>query len=184
MEEQVIKIGDFSLKILKKVGYKIHVYTSARFNYYHMDKSLFWENRILVAGFHEFGHDGTLQTYESDRQCIKKLQEDMELYRNEEGHLFLIFFNSTHFDYSWPQKDRSNFEPVDDGIDYLKIVFSQTNLKGIKNRYKHAIFYLDTLFKWFYDKLNSIQTGHEAITIVTGDDEPIHFDLPHIEQDV
>jgi hypothetical protein len=174
------KTGALPLKILKKAGYKIHVYTSARFAYYEMDELLFGKNRALADSFHEFGHDGITETYESDAQCMERLQEDMELYRNEDGHLFLVFFDSTHFDYSWPRQDALEFGPVDDRIDYLKVVFSNADIAGIKNRYRNAIFYLDSLFGLFYKKLESMTTGEEAIAVVTGDHGEEFFEDGHL----
>jgi len=172
--------GALPLKILKKAGYKIHVYTSARFGYYQMDDMLFGKKRMLADAFHEFGNDGIIETYESDTQCMEKLQQDMELYRNETGHLFLVFFDSTHFDYSWPRRDSSEFGPVDDQIDYFKVAFSKKDMDGIKNRYRNAIFYLDTLFNLFSKKLESMTTGDDAVVVVTADHGEEFFEDGHL----
>lgn len=174
------KSGALPLKILKEAGYKIHIYTSTRLDYYQMDETLFGKNKVLVDAFHEFGRDGMIETYESDAKCLERLQEDMELYRNEEGHLFVTFFNSTHFGYSWPRQNVSTFGPVDDQNDYLKFVFSQADVEGIKNRYRNAIFYIDTLFNVFHKKLESIKAGDNAITIVTGDHGEEFFEEGHL----
>lgn len=172
--------GALPLKILKRAGYKIHVYTSTCFTYYQMAEMLFGENRMVVDTFHTFGNEETVQTYESDAKCLQKLQQDMEFYKNETGHLFLVFFDSTHFDYSWPRKESFEFLPVDDQINYLKIAFSKVDIDRIKNRYCNAIFYVDTLFQSFSKKLKMMLSGDEAVIIVTGDHGEEFFEEGHL----
>ncbi|MEI6242813.1 MAG: hypothetical protein WCP39_05345, partial [Chlamydiota bacterium] len=87
--------GSPSLYILKKMGYKIHVYSSAQLNYYNMKELLFGKNLYLADSFHSFPHYYPKETFETDAQAIQSLIKDKNM--EEEGNLFIIFLDSTHF---------------------------------------------------------------------------------------
>ncbi|MFS8564189.1 MAG: sulfatase-like hydrolase/transferase [Rhabdochlamydiaceae bacterium] len=169
MQPPFWKEGSIPLSILKKMGYKIHLYSSARLSYYQMDEILFGEDKHLADSMNLFYRDDTGEPWESDAQCFQKLESDIESWKNEEGHIFLTFLDGTHFDYSWPKVDKLKFEPIVDQIDYLKVSYSKEDLESIKNRYRNAIFYIDSLFDSFVTKLDQLQMGEEAIVVVTAD---------------
>jgi glucan phosphoethanolaminetransferase (alkaline phosphatase superfamily) len=174
------KTGSFPLQVLKKAGYQVHVYSSARFNYYHMDEVLFGKEHALADTFHLFAHDGIQESHESDGNCIARLMDDMHRLRGEDGHIFLIFLDATHFDYSWPRRDVLQFTPIVEQVDYFKVAFSQENIEGIKNRYRNAIFYLDTLFGQFHKKLETMADEDRSVVVLTGDHGESFFEDGHI----
>lgn len=176
-----MKTGSLPLRILKKAGYKIHVYTSSGMGYYSMDDVIFGPGHAMADDFHFFAsHDGTIPSYESDGKCFAKLQEDFEEFGKEQGHLFIVFLEATHFDYSWPKRGTLQFTPIEDSIDYFKVTYSNENIEGIKNRYRNAIFYLDTLFGEFYQKLKKTTWGEDAVVVLTGDHGEEFFEEGHL----
>jgi hypothetical protein len=170
--------GSPPLSVLKKAGYKIHVYTAARLNYYKMDEVLFGKKQALLSSMDVFSHDN--EPCVGDQQCVGKLLEDMDRYRKEEGHVFIVFFDSTHFDYSWPKLDPLRFAPIVDNINYLKVAFLKENIEGIKNRYRNAIYFVDQLFGNFYAKLMKMPYARESVVAVTGDHGEEFFEEGHI----
>jgi len=162
-------LGSLPLYILKQAGYKIHLYSAASFGFYNMDEMLFGKERYLPDTMHLCSRNGTEEPYESDAEVFAQLQKDMELMKNKEGQVFLVFLDSTHFDYSWPKRDSLQFTPVVEQIDYLKVACSKENIEGIKNRYRNAIYYLDGLFGQFQKKLETMAHGDRAMIVVTGD---------------
>lgn len=161
--------GSVPLQILKKIGYQTHFYSSARLSFYEMDRNILGKDKLLVDSLHMYPHDEHHPACVSDAQCFNRLKEDLHTYREEEGHLFVVFLDSTHFDYSYPTEHEPCFSPVVNGIDYLNLIHSKRNLEMIKNRYRNAIHYVDTLFGNFYESLLETPKGKEAVVIVTSD---------------
>lgn len=161
--------GALPLKILKQGGYKTHVYTSSRLSYYQMGQVLFGRKYELVDTLHDFSHDGSKESYESDAKCFAQLTQDMEDLREENGHLFIVFLDATHFPYSWPKEAQVPFTPVVEAINYLKIACSKENVEGIKNRYRNSIFHLDKHFQTFSKTLTQMRSGEDSVVVFTGD---------------
>ena len=180
MQPSSWKSGSLPLNVLKKMGYKIHLYSAARLKYYQMDEILFGKDQHLADSINLFYRDDTGQPWESDAQCFQKLDSDIESWKDEEGHVFITFLDATHFDYSWPQEENLKFAPIVDQIDYLKISYSKDDLEGIKNRYRNAIFYLDSLFGLFLKKLDHLKMGEEAIVVLTADHGEEFFEQGNI----
>jgi hypothetical protein len=93
--------------------------------------------------------------------------DDLETYKK--GNVFIVFLESTHFGYSWPEHKTLSLTPMPSAVDFFGITYSNDPVEGIKNRYKNAIHYIDTLFANFFDKLSEQQGGKEAVVVITGD---------------
>ena len=105
-------MGSPPLKLLKKWGYQVRVYSSAQLNYYGMETLLFGKGAHLVDSYQTFPHVPPLEAADSDAQAIAKLQSDMEKNPSlQEGQVFIIFWDATHFNYSWPKNWSPKFEP-------------------------------------------------------------------------
>lgn len=157
--------GSLPLQILKKAGYQVHVYSASRLKYYQMDEKLFGKEHYLADHFQQFGLDPRHENHENDTACISALMHDVDQHR--EGHCFIVFLDSTHFGYSWPQK--TTLKPSPAYVDYLKIACSNTAVEGVKNRYCNAVHFIDTLFEDVMRKLKQTRWGKEAVVIFTGD---------------
>ncbi len=159
--------GSLPLQIFKKAGYKIHVLSASMLNFYQMDKILLGENKSLADGLHVFADEGSKESYVDDIKCIDTLIEKMQT--SEEGNLFIIFFEGTHFDYSWPESHTLMGRPAVSAIDYVRLTYSKDDLEGIKNRYRHAIYHIDHLFNRFLTALQSHPRQEEAVVVFTSD---------------
>jgi membrane-anchored protein YejM (alkaline phosphatase superfamily) len=71
-------------------------------------------------------------------------------------------------DYSWP-KETTRFYTIEDKINYFKAAFSKNGLEEIKNRYRNALYFVDSLFAKFLNALEKTPGGQEAVVVVTGD---------------
>jgi len=171
------KSGSLPLKILKKAGYKIHVYSSARFGYYQMDQVLFGTKKDLVDELHVFPQGEGVEAWQTDTQCFEKLRSDMQEW-DEGGHVSLVFCDATHFDYSWPKS--SALETVVPQINYLKVACHQSDVEGIKNRYRNAVHYVDMLFGGFIGDLYATDEGKQSVVVLTGDHAEEFFEQGHI----
>ncbi len=159
------KGGSLPLQFLKKMGYKTFVYSSADLNYYEMDKILFGKSRELVDKIEEYASDSTLAPCDRDALCIKSIQKDLA----KEGHIYLIFLDSPHSEYSFPANFPLRFVPTAKEIDYVTIHSKSPELESIKNRYRNSVAYVDDLMGQFFTMLKGENLFDDAIIAITGD---------------
>ncbi len=159
-------LGSLPLQLLKKAGYKIHVLSASRLNFYQMDEILFGKNQNLADEFKVFA-DEENENHVFDVRCVDHLLQQMAL--AEEGHLFIVFLEGTHFDYSWPPHLKLPLRPFSKAIDYLQLTYSKDDLEGIKNRYRHAIYHIDQQFNRFLTALDAHPRQDEAVVVFTSD---------------
>jgi glucan phosphoethanolaminetransferase (alkaline phosphatase superfamily) len=157
--------GSVPLRFLKHLGYKIHIYSSADLRYFNMDKLLFGSKRELGDIIEEYTFNRTLEPCERDMLAIETLKKNLA----REGHLYLIFLDATHSEYSFPKDFPLKFEPIAKEIDYLTISPKSPELEHIKNRYRNAIHYVDSLMGGFFTALKTEKLWDDAIIAITGD---------------
>lgn len=174
------KSGAFPLRLLKEMGYSINVYTSARLNFYEMDKRLFGTKCPFADQVFLYSHEDGTPVHTSDERTISKLIEEMEKSSSQGGHLHIVFLDSTHFDYSWPGETGTLFLPIQEEIDYFKAAYSKEELEGVKNRYRNAIHYVDSLFARFLQTLNKTERGKESVVVLTGDHGEEFYEEGHL----
>jgi len=170
------KLGSPALALFKQLGYKIRVYTSAELGYYAMNQLIFGENQYLADSFQCFEHKTPKSACYADKQAVAAMKQDLaenpDLSKN---NLFVIFFDSTHFDYSWPKENQPKFSPLGSEISYFKAYQSDKNIELIKNRYRNAIHYVDSLFGSFLSFVPP-----DAMIVFTGDHGEEFFDHGHL----
>lgn len=171
-------MGSPALQLLKKWGYQIRVYTSAQLGYYGMDQLIFGKNLSLIDSYHPFYHALPTPAWQSDQQTVETALDDLTNSRNlQEGQVFIFFWDSTHFDYSWPKEHFSLFTPFANQIAYFKTHQTTQNIEQIKNGYKNSIHYIDSLFGSFWQKL---PRREEAVVAVMGDHGEEFFERGHL----
>lgn len=166
IQKQQWKMGSPPLQLLKKWGYQIRLYTSAQLHYYGMQELLFGEHEHLLDQIETFYHPPPITACSSDAKTLQTLQKDLQDPSLQQGQVFLIFWDSTHFDYSWPQETSPKFNPISQDLTYFRLFHSVETIEKIKNRYRNAVFYVDSLFGKFW---NDLPNKKESIVIVTGD---------------
>ncbi len=178
LQQRNWSMGSPPLHLLKNLGYQIHLYTSAQLNYYGMEKLLFGTDRFLLDSVQQFHHKAPTSAADTDAQAITKLKLDIAQNPDlQEGQVFLIFWDSTHFDYSWPKNWTPPFTPFASELAYFKTFYSANKIHQIKNRYRNAVHYIDHLFGEF---LQNLPNRDEAIIVVTGDHGEEFFEHGHL----
>lgn len=171
-------MGSPPINLLKKWGYKVRLYSSAQLKYYDMDELLFGKDMHLIDSYQPFHHAPPLTAADTDAQALAKWKQDLK--ENPElaqGQLIIVFWDSTHFNYSWPQDWPLKFTPISKEIDYFNIFQSQSKIKKIKNRYRNSVHYIDSLFG---DFMNNLPDKENAIVIVSGDHGEEFFEHGHL----
>jgi len=158
--------GSAPIRLLKKWGYKVRLYSSAQLNYYGMEELLFGKDRHLLDSFQTFHHPAPLLACDSDAHALEKLQDDLKDPALQQGQLIIVFWDSTHFNYSWPESPTPKFSPISKEFAYFQLFHSADTIEQIKNRYRNAVFYIDSLFAKF---MTHLPHKEEAIIVVTGD---------------
>ncbi len=172
------KMGSPPINLLKKWGYKVRVYSSAQLKYYHMDELLFGKDMHLLDSYQPFHHVPPLSAADTDAQAIAQWKRDLaENPDLKEGELVIFFLDSTHFNYCWPEDWQPKFIPISNEIDYFDIFQSQNKIEKIKNRYRNAVQYVDSLFGDFFKDLPDKEN---AVVIVTGDHGEEFFERGHL----
>jgi len=173
------KSGALPLHILKKMGYDIRVYSSSQLAFYQMKEFLFGENVHLLHSFKECLPNKTTPIWQCDEKIFSWLNQDLLESNQEKGRLHIIFLESTHFDYSWPKESMTRFTPIVNKIDFLQTALLFPKIEPIKNRYRNAIHYIDSLFGTFIKNLKN-SSKEDAIIVVTGDHGEEFFEEGHL----
>jgi hypothetical protein len=147
--------GSLPLQILKKIGYQIHVLSAARLVYYNMEERILGKDHQLADTYQIF--DNFEANHEKDTATIQALLQNKET----EGHVFLVFLDSTHFDYSYPKEAAIMIAPS--GIDYFGVA-CRNGIAGVRQRYCNAVHFIDSLLGQFFNQVDS-----KAVVVVTGD---------------
>lgn len=169
-------MGSPALHLLKQWGYQIRLYSSAQLEYYGMDEMLFGKEHQLLSSYQNFHNLGP--TWRTDAMALDAMQKDLQsdpaLQNNQ---IFIVFWDATHFDYSWPRESPAKFSPFAKEFAYFKAFQSEKDIELIKNRYRNAVHYVDSLFGKFLDKLPDEK---RAIVLVAGDHGEEFFDHGHL----
>lgn len=174
------KMGSPPLQILKKLGYDIHVFSSVRLAFYQMDQRIFGVNNYLGNSFHLYPHDDVTPAHECDQKTMQKLMDVIQSDPKCGGRCFIIFLESTHFDYSWPLESDSHFHPFAKNVNYMKVAFTKKGLEKIINRYRNAVHYLDRLFGQFVDVLKKTNNWASSMLVITGDHGEEFYERGHL----
>ncbi|MBS0604853.1 MAG: sulfatase-like hydrolase/transferase [Verrucomicrobia bacterium] len=160
------KGGSIPLRLLKKMGYKIHVSSSARLTYYQMNRLIFGEGEHLADAMFIPDEEECYEPYLRDESAMENLFVQMQ--KEGSGRMFIVFLDATHLDYSWP-KEMTRFTPYEEKINYFHAALTKDGLGGIINRYRNALSFVDSQFGEFLDVLQQSPGGKEAVVIITGD---------------
>jgi glucan phosphoethanolaminetransferase (alkaline phosphatase superfamily) len=170
--------GSPALRLLKKWGYQIRLYSSAELAYYGMEELLFGNRLEILDQKERFPHPPPITAAESDLAALTKLQNDiLENPNLQQGQVFLIFWDCTHFDYRLPKTWNPKFVPSAQEFAYFKAFHSKKTIRSIKNRYHNAVNYMDHLFGSF---IQNLPNKENAIVIFTGDHGEEFFEHGHL----
>lgn len=168
--------GSPALALFKKLGYQIRLYSSAQLGYYGMEELLFGAQSRLLDSVQTFHHAPPQQACTSDCEALGAMKRDLRENQSlQEGQLFILFWDGTHFDYSWPRENGTLFTPFAQELTYFRAFYSKAKIETIKNRYRNAVHHIDSLFGQFMEDLSP-----ESIVVFTGDHGEEFFDHGHL----
>ncbi len=160
--------GAIPLRILKEMGYDINVYAAAQLKYYEIDELLFGKNCNLLTENHAFPHYPPKEAYESDVEAFNTMMHDMKRKDKSSGNVFVLFLDSTHFEYSWPPTYPAPFDTSSAGS-HIQVASSDASITHLKNCYKNSIHFVDSLFGQFTSALKDEGLYDSSVVVFTGD---------------
>jgi uncharacterized protein len=166
VDPEEIKGGSIPLQLLKKMGYKVYVSSSARLAYFQMNRVIFGEGEYLADALFVSDDEDCDEPYKRDQKAVESLLVEMQ--KEGSGRLFIVFLDATHHDYSWP-REMSRFFPFEEKINYIMAAISKKGLEKIKNRYRNALYFIDDQFGKFLKALEDAPGGKDAVVVLTGD---------------
>lgn len=178
VKKQERKLPAAGLALLRQMGYKIRVYSSANLSYYRMDKHLFGSNLDGADSLQMFLHPAPKEAWESDTESLQAFEKDMAEHPElTEGQCVVFFWDATHFPYSWSKETPARFLPTANDLAYFKAYPTKKNIAAIKNSYKNAVHTIDTLFGRFLSQTPGVEN---SIVVFTGDHGQEFFEYGHL----
>ena len=120
--------GSLPLRLLKKLGYHIHVYSAAQLKYYRLSEMIFGKDHQITDSYHIYPHYFPVKAWQSDQQAVETFLDDFDHSLSPQGNLCIFFLDSTHFNYSWPDHYQTPFEPFSEEGTNLQISNSETDI--------------------------------------------------------
>lgn len=161
------RMGAFPLRVLKELGYKEYVYSSAtNLSYYDIGEVIFGSDYYLLNDMFQAKEQSTDIAY-CDRLAINALKAAITKIKPEDKTFHTIFLDSTHHSYYWPEDFQAKFEPYTNNFNYFGSGAKQ--LEMTKNRYRNSISYVDTLVEEIVTSIKNQGLYDNSIIIVTGD---------------
>ncbi len=162
------KEGSLPLQLMKEGGYKIHLYSSAQLRFYHFDEVIFGKNHYLADSYKLFPHYDTISAAEADEKTIRTFLQE-SLFHKDYGNLYIIFLDSTHFNYSWNEQAKPMHSPCESVSWKHRLLNDSKALTSLKNRYKNSINYIDSLYGNVKKELIKRGSYDESFIIFLGD---------------
>lgn len=161
--------GSLCLSLLKKMGYQIHTLSAAELSYFGMKKSIFGKNQKLSDSFFHLYHGGNVNAELSDIAVMDQLGQFLEKKENQKNQAFIVFLDSTHFNYSWPSSLDVPYPNMPEVSLKNYLTSSQEDIEHLKGRYRNAIYFIDKIFGEFITSLKNKGLYDEAVIALTGD---------------
>jgi glucan phosphoethanolaminetransferase (alkaline phosphatase superfamily) len=171
--------GSIPIRLMKAMGYRINVISAQSLGYYDADRAIFGENHALADEFSDLRTlggraDSKAQPEDPalmDEQVMRLLAQDATAAEQSSGQLFIVFLYSTHYNYAWGPDFTPRYAPYETSLSWLKthIPASPTELELVRNRYRNAVAFLDSLIGDFDAHLDARGEKDRSIEIVTGD---------------
>jgi hypothetical protein len=159
--------GSIPLRLLRDTGYEIHVLSSTYLNYNDIDRIAFGPGLELVNSVFDARQMTGMERPDRDRETTQRLLRALPEKRG--GRIFFVFYDSTHHDYYWPSDYPAPFQPFATEWKYFDFNTSPAQLPGIKNRYRNALHFIDSLFGTFMKQMKATGRYEDAVVFAVGD---------------
>lgn len=153
--------GPLFVDVLKKQGYDLRVYASAKLSFPEFNKTCFVD--VPREGIYDepAGDDGAKR----DRDISDKFIAYLKARDPKKPYFSFIFYDATHGNYDY-FPGFSKFEPAA-GVSQLAL--NAGNVGGLKNKYKNSVYFDDNVVGSILKALAAAGGLKDTVVIVTGD---------------
>ncbi|GAA6151483.1 sulfatase-like hydrolase/transferase [Pseudoteredinibacter isoporae] len=164
-------LGSTALRLFKDAGYAINVHSAKDLNYLDSKRIMFGEKEKV---YDYLTPVSSLSAPERDVRVTEDLKASIAQAHNAQPSLNIIFYDSTHYPYTWPENYPANFEPyAGEPVSAISLNtardLSISDRKMIVNRYKNSIHFTDHLVGQVMDALKANDQYEDSIVVAVGD---------------
>jgi len=154
--------GPVVIDVLQQLGYRLKMFTSARFSYPEFDRTVF--AKVPLDELHEEeGGPG----WERDRRNVAEILDFLHAQTPDRPFMTFMFFESPHARYYFPPESVIR-EPYLEDFNYATMDLDH-DMPLIKNRYINSCHHLDSQIARILDDLEEHQLLDSTIVLITGD---------------
>jgi len=157
--------GPLLIDSLKKKDYQFSILSATKLTFPEFRKTVFVDVPSAITD------DWPVEHYaDRDRLMTEKFDGFLTSRDRKRPFMGFLFFNSSHPYFEYPPQFRK-FLPVVENPDAIDLTreFTPEQYAGFKNRYKNALFYLDSLIQKIITDLKKSGAYDNTIIIITGD---------------
>jgi hypothetical protein len=164
-------LGSLPLARLRQAGYRIHLLATPDTRYQHLDTVLFGasdpngRNSLIDSHF----RPAIGNVADRDQAVVVELERQLRT-TPKGGHVYILGFDSSHFDYVWGADYTPKFIPYAKTIpithDYSHDPVAR---RLVVNRYKNSVAWVDSLLGRTIDAIESTLRLEQSIIFITGD---------------
>ncbi len=156
----------FPIFTLHNFGYELHAFSSSHFQYCGLETVVFGNKTNLFSSYFDARYMEELEPFERDKIITQKVESLLK--QRASGNLFILFYESTHHDYYFPFDYPTPFTPYAESWNYLDITPNPNRAERIRNRYRNALHYVDSLVSRIISQ-SDINGNNPPILVITGD---------------
>jgi glucan phosphoethanolaminetransferase (alkaline phosphatase superfamily) len=132
------------VQVFKDLGYKIRLFnTEPYYEYLNVLKAAFGPN------YESVDEKFTLKTYKAapdrDQNLLRGMHHSLEQNAGAGRNVFVVFLDSTHHNYFFPDSFNRKKIPLIEEFNYLKWDYSPDDLQLIRNRYITSLRFMDSI---------------------------------------
>ncbi len=158
--------GAVPLRIARRRGWRIEMLSSGDPGYLHVDRTVLGADQQLADAFVDLhANPGTMGDHDADvvRELIARVQAV------HPPTVYLVALDSVHLPYFWSSAFEPPFVPYADVNHYLRVEHDAARRDAVRNRYRNAVAFVDSLVARFLAMLRAAGTYDESTIAVVGD---------------
>jgi hypothetical protein len=157
--------GSVPLAILRRVGYRIHLFASPDTGYQGIREVVFGDGGLLLDTHF---HPDLPEVAQRDQAVVAEFARAMAA-SPRGGGVYVVALDSTHFDYSWGAGFQPPYGPIAPSGSVGGREVDAWARAALMNRYRNAVAWVDVLLGQALDAIQASGRMGSSYVVVTGD---------------
>lgn len=153
--------GPLLIDVLKKQGYDLRLYASAKLSFPEFNKTCFVD--VPREGIYDepLGDDGAKR----DQDISEKFISYLKARDSKKPYFSFIFYDATHGNYDY----LPGFEKFKPSFGVSQLALNKSNVDGLRNKYKNSVYFDDYLVGKILKTLGETGGLKDTVVMVLGD---------------